>query len=146
MSLTGTLLGTLVGELLGPVDGSGAPTSLQGLRVTRFGQDALYLEQDVEVDYVLERRTATGAFEVVTGLGTLQQWYSLERSGQTPIAGTVTAVAATGAPGRYRAILDRAAAIAAFGALQGRQVYEVLDDGTDVRRVRAIIIRPPQVM
>lgn len=97
------------------------------------------LADDHTIEYdIKEKNTQTRVVQAATGLTGVNGWIALTPTGAA-IAGTTVALAeAASKPGTYFGAIDRAAVNTALGAMVGQFVYEVIDDGDDLKRVRRL--------
>ena len=105
----------------------------------------IFLDNDWEYIWPGTRRNAsTGVAEPAAGLAGLQAWLSATDGGVTINAALTKSMAERASvPGEYFAIVDGDALRTHLATLNGRKVYEVFGDGTNVlysvpRMVRAV--------
>lgn len=136
MLFTWLLLSEGVGSAVG---------SLRHVRITPVGdRDYIYLGNDWRMDYIIEERDSALRWQPVLGLTGISRGIALSPTGQI-LAGTQVELTQPDLTQPiYRAVNDRAAIDTALSSYVDLEVFPVLDDGADLRRVERRVVKRVQ--
>lgn len=106
-----------------------------------MADDPIYLDNDYTIEIALTRaNTTTRATEAATSLTGVTGWISATYGGTAVGAATTALTEATSLAGTYFGTIDRAVVNAALADYAGRRVWEVVDDTTNLRICRPLVV------